>query len=59
MGFHALLQGILPSQGSNLGPLHLLHWQAGSLPLAPPGPWGRKRVEHNLATKQQQHYSIF
>ena len=25
------------SQGSNLHLLHLLHWQAGSLPLAPPG----------------------
>jgi len=28
------LQGIFPTQGSNL---HLLHWQVGSLPLAPPG----------------------
>ena len=31
--------GIFPSPGSNLhlfGLLHLLHWQAGSLPLAPP-----------------------
>ena len=34
MGCRALLQGILPTQGSNS---HLLHWQAGSLPLAPPG----------------------
>ena len=34
MGCRALLQGMLPSQGLNL---HLLHWQAGSLPLAPPG----------------------
>ena len=25
------------TQGSNLNLLHLLHWQAGSLPLAPPG----------------------
>ena len=30
VGCHALLQGIFPTQGSNL---HLLHWQAGSLPL--------------------------
>ena len=30
-------QGIFPTQGSNLHLLHLLHWQAGSLPLAPPG----------------------
>ena len=34
---HALLQGIFLSQGSNPGLLCLLHWQAGSLPLAPPG----------------------
>ena len=33
---HALLQGIFPTQGSNPYPLLLLHWQAGSLPLAPP-----------------------
>ena len=31
VGCHALLQG------SNLHLLHLLHWQVGSLPLAPPG----------------------
>ena len=29
--------GIFPTQGSNPHVLHLLHWQAGSLPLAPPG----------------------
>ena len=34
---HLLLQGNLPDQGSNLHLLWLLHWQAGSLPLAPPG----------------------
>ena len=31
-----LLQGIFPTQGSNPC-LCLLHWQTGSLPLAPPG----------------------
>ena len=31
MGCHVLLQGIFPTQGLNL---HLLHWQAGSLPLS-------------------------
>ena len=31
VGCHSLLQGIFPIQGSNL------HWQAGSLPLVPPG----------------------
>ena len=34
VGCHAPLQGIFLNQGSNT---HLLHWQAGSLPLAPPG----------------------
>ena len=32
-----LLQGIFPTQGLNLRFLHLLHWQAGSLPLVPLG----------------------
>ena len=34
---HFLLQGIFPTQGSNSRLLLLLHWQADSLPLAPPG----------------------
>ena len=34
---HALLQGIFLTQGLNPHLLHLLHWQAGSLPLLPPG----------------------
>ena len=40
VGCHAL-QGIFPTQGSIPYLLCLLHWQAGSLPLAPPGksPW--------------------
>ena len=37
MACHALLQGIFPTQGSNSLILCLLHWQAGSLPLALPG----------------------
>ena len=36
-GFHALLQGIFPTQVSKLRLLGLLHWQVGSLPLVPPG----------------------
>ena len=44
VGCLALLQGIFPTQGSNLRLSHLLHWQVGSLPLVPPGkpqnvPW--------------------
>ena len=34
VGFHVLLQGIFPTQGSNVRLLSLLHWQAGSLPLS-------------------------
>ena len=37
VGFPALLQGIFLTQGSNPHILCLLHWQVGSLPLAPPG----------------------
>ena len=42
---YAPLQEILPTQGSNPHLLCLLYWQAGSLPLAPPGMhWGGQRV---------------
>jgi len=37
VGCHSLLQGIFPTQESNLHLLSLLCWQVGSLPLAPPG----------------------
>ena len=35
VGYHALLQGIFPTQELNPHLLHRLHWQVGSLPLAP------------------------
>ena len=37
VGCHALLQGSFPTQGSNSHLSCVLHWQASSLPLAPPG----------------------
>ena len=37
VGCPALLQGIFLTQGSNPHLLCLLHWQAGSLLLVPPG----------------------
>ena len=37
VGCHFLLQGIFPTQGLNPHLLPLLHWRAGSSPLAPPG----------------------
>ena len=46
MGCHFLLQGIFLTQGSNPHLLCLLHRQAGSLPLAPPG---KPSVFHALA----------
>ena len=50
VGCHALLQGILPTQVSNQHLLCLLHWQAGSLPLAPPGKLKFMLVEHKSKT---------
>ena len=38
MGVPCPSPGGLPTQGSNPRLFRLLHWQAGSLPLAPPGP---------------------
>ena len=35
-GCHALLEGLFLTQGLNPHLLHLLYWQAGSLPLVPP-----------------------
>ena len=44
VGHRILLQGIFQTQGSNPHLLHLLHWQADSLPLSHCGssvvPWG-------------------
>ena len=43
MGCHSLLQGIFLTQGSNPS---LLHWQASSLPLVPPGKHKIFRILH-------------
>ena len=43
MRYYFLLQGIFPTQGSNLLLLCLLHWHADPLPLAPPGPFNHKK----------------
>ena len=48
--FHTLLQGIFPTQGLNPHLLHLLHWQAGSLPLVPPGPETINLLEENTGS---------
>ena len=51
VGCHFLLQGILPTQGSNLGLLHPLNWQADTLLSEPSGKplivWAISRTERN------------
>ena len=58
VGCHFLLQRIFPTQGSNLGLLCFLHWQADSLPLAPPGPRGilKDGQEHREASGKTKSY---
>ena len=47
VGCHALLQGSFANQGSNPGPLHLLHWQVGPFPLVTPWEPSKKSREQN------------
>ena len=52
VGCHTLLQVIFPIQGFSLHLLHLLHWQVGSFPLAPPGkPWSLHNDWHMMDAK--------
>ena len=44
MGCHFIFQGIFLTQGLNPCQVHLLHWQPGSLSLAPPGKPSRCKV---------------
>ena len=54
-GCHVLLQGIFPTQGLNLCLLCLLHWQMGSLLLAPPRkPWWETWRLHKTVNKKDQ-----
>ena len=55
VGCHARLQGVFLAQGSNPGLLHLLHWQVGSLPLAPPG---KLEIPHASWPKNQNRSNI-
>ena len=56
VGCPALLQGIFPAQGSNLRLLRLLHWQAGSLPLTPPG---TSAANTYAVSNPPRHYSKY
>ena len=49
-GCQFLLQRIFPTRGSNPGLLHLLHWQAGSLPLVPPGKPSDPVLSHSVVS---------
>ena len=51
LGCHALLQGLFPTQGSNLSLICLLHRQTGSLPPLPPG---KPPVSHTLWLKEKK-----
>ena len=55
VGCHALLQGIFPSQRSNL--LCLLHGQVGSLPLAPAGKPPHLHTYSQLSAVADEYYS--
>ena len=53
-GCHFLLQGILPTQGWNLHPQHLLQWQADSFPLSHQGSPQRNSTGEMNELRQSQ-----
>ena len=65
VGCHVLLQGIFLTQRSNPCLLCLLHWQAVSLPLAPPGKPSirytqqQNELEHQKRPWFKGHYNLF
>ena len=56
VGCHALLQGISRTHGSNPCLFCLLHWQAGSLPLMPPG---NPRCKMGTSKRKRQEYDQY
>ena len=64
VGCHALLQGIFPTQGLNPCLLSLLHWQAGSLPLGPPGKpvvwrlWWKWKWSHSVVSDSLRPHAL-
>ena len=56
MGYNFLLQGIFLTQGLNP---HLLHWQEGPLPLAPPGkPINSLQFSHSVMSDSLQPHRL-
>ena len=58
VGWHFLHQGIFPTQGSNPCFLHLLHWQADSLPMCHLGTPCLPLAEPNWKPKIRVIWSI-
>ena len=58
LGYHALLQEVCMTQGSNQSLMHLLHWQTGSLPLAPPGKQAGAEYIENSKWKRKQNRGL-
>ena len=52
VGCHFLLQGVFLAQGLNPG---LLHWQADSLPLVPPGVFQNESESHQSCRTLRSH----
>ena len=60
VGCHFLLQWIFPTQGLNPCLLRLLHWQAGSSPLVPPGkPNNRHSLREEMNHNKAEQYTTF
>ena len=62
VGCHSLLQGIFLMQGWHPHLLCLLHWQADSLPLAPPGrrkSHGSLLTESTSLVRKSNHVCLF
>ena len=55
VGFHAFLQGIVLTQGSNPCLLCHLHWQAGSLPIMPPT---GKTLLQSMGSQRDRNHSV-
>ena len=51
-------RGIFPTQRSNPCLLHLLHWQAGSLPLSPPGIYHKDIIFSYIECNRNLHWLL-
>ena len=58
VGFHALLQGIFPTQGLNPHLLHLLHWQVGFFATVPTGFTATYESAHSEGQDQNQEAEV-